>query len=298
MSFKRAAIIGAGTMGHGIAQVCAMAGIETTLIDLKQEFVDAGLAKIEENLDKGVAKGKVAAADRDASLARLSGSTARDVLSACDLFIEAAPEKMSIKHEIFAAADRALPEGALLGTNTSSLSVTEIASQTARPEDVIGLHFFNPVHIMRLLEIVRGAKTSKASVQRARDLGAMLNKTAVVVEDSPGFATSRLGITLGNEAMRMVAEGVASPADIDTAMKLGYGHPMGPLALTDLVGLDVRLSITEALFDEIGSDVFKPPMILRKLVRAGCLGKKSGAGFYLWEEGKPGAVNPMLGGVS
>lgn len=291
--FGRAVVVGAGTMGHGIAQVSAMAGVRTTLVDVDQGLVDKALAKVRENLDKGVEKGKVPAEVRAQALELLDGGTGLDAAKDADLFIEAVPERMELKKTIFAEADVKLPEGALLGSNTSSLSITEIASATKRPASVIGLHFFNPVHIMKLLEIVRGAATSDETVERARAYADALGKTAVVVNDAPGFATSRLGITLGNEAMRMVEEGVASPADIDTAMRLGYGHPMGPLALSDLVGLDVRLNITSALFEEIGSDGFRPPRILRMLVRAGHLGKKTGSGFYLWEGDKPVRPNPL-----
>jgi 3-hydroxybutyryl-CoA dehydrogenase len=291
---ERAVIVGAGTMGHGIAQVSAMAGISTTLVDLDRDLVDHALEKVKANLAKGVERGKVEADVRDRAVEHLEGATDIDGPAAdADLFIEAIPERMELKTDLFARADKLLPDGALLGSNTSSLSITEIAQATSRPDSVIGLHFFNPVHIMRLLEIVRGAQTSDETLARAQAYGERIGKTNVVVNDAPGFATSRLGITLGNEAMRMVEEGVASPADIDTAMRLGYGHPMGPLALSDLVGLDVRLHITTALHEEIGSDGFRPPRILRKLVRAGARGKKTGAGFYLWEDGKPARPNPL-----
>jgi 3-hydroxybutyryl-CoA dehydrogenase len=291
---NRAVVLGAGTMGHGIAQVCAMSGIETELVDIDLAVLDAGREKIKANLDKGVAKGKVTAEARDEALGRMHFTCDLETAaSKADLFVEAIPERMELKREVFGIVDKELPDGALLASNTSSLSITEIASATRRPESVVGLHFFNPVHIMKLLEIVRGAATSDATIERSRALAERLGKTCVVVNDAPGFATSRLGITLGNEAMRMVEEGVASPADIDTAMKLGYGHPMGPLALSDLVGLDVRLNITLALHEEIGTDGFKPPRILRRLVRAGCHGKKNGKGFYIWEDGKPVKPNPL-----
>lgn len=293
-AFKRAVVVGGGTMGHGIAQVTAMAGIPTTLVDLEEAIARSGLEKIKANLDKGVARGKVDEALREGTLGRLSASGDRGALDGADLLVEAIPERMDFKRELFADADRRLADNAVLASNTSSLSITEIASATQRPEQVIGLHFFNPVHIMKLLEIVVGSYTSKETLKRCQDFGQSLSKTCVVVNDAPGFATSRLGITLGNEAMRMVEEGVASPSDIDTALKLGYGHPMGPLALSDLVGLDVRLLITTALHDELGSDGFRAPQIMRRLVRAGCLGKKSGKGFYLWEDGKIVGENPLL----
>jgi 3-hydroxybutyryl-CoA dehydrogenase len=283
-NIETAVVVGAGTMGHGIAQVLAQAGIQTTLVDVKQDFVDKGLAKIKANLDGGVQKGKVAPEARDKALASLVGSTSRDALARADLLVEAIPENMAWKKELFADADERMPAGALLASNTSSLSITEIAAATRRPEDVVGLHFFNPVHIMKLLEIVKGALTSDDTLARAKALAARLGKTSIVANDAPGFATSRLGVALGLEATRMLEEGVASAADIDTAMKLGYAHPMGPLALGDLVGLDVRLAIAEGMHAELGTDTFKAPRLLKKLVRMGHLGKKAGKGFYLYDD--------------
>lgn len=299
-TFQNLVVVGAGTMGHGIAQVSAMAGLRVTLVDVAAASVEAGLAKIRDNLEAGVRKGKVSEELRDGALGRLRGATGlevgsgREALREADLLIEAIPERMELKQSLFREADALLPPHAVLASNTSSLSITEMASATGRPGQVIGLHFFNPVHIMKLLEIVRGAGTSEGTLAQAQAYAAALGKTSIVVQDAPGFATSRLGITLGNEAMRMVEEGVASPLDIDTAMKLGYGHPMGPLALSDLVGLDVRMHITSALHQEIGTEGFRPPRILRKLVRAGHLGKKTGSGFYVWEEGQPLRPNPLV----
>jgi len=292
MQLKQAVVVGAGTMGHGIAQVLCQAGHRTTLVDLNAEVLAAGQKKIEENLALGVKKGKVSEADRDAALARLATSTSTAVLSSAQLFVEAIPERMELKKQLFAEADRLMPEGSLLASNTSSLSITEIAAATKRPDRVVGLHFFNPVHIMKLLEIVRGPLTSGDTVDEAKELAGRLGKTAIVVNDAPGFATSRLGICLGNEAMRMLEEGVASAADIDQAMKLGYGHPMGPLALSDLVGLDVRCAISEGLFAELGTDGFRPPRLLKRLVKLGHLGRKSGRGFYVWENGEIVGENP------
>lgn len=284
-TIERAVVVGAGTMGHGIAQVLAAAGIEVTLVDTTVELVDRGLARIKANLEAGVAKGKVTAAARDLALAKVCGATDLELaLSSSDLLVEAIPEDMQKKRELFALADAKMHVGALLASNTSSLSITEIASATKRPEHVIGLHFFNPVHLMKLLEIVKGALTAAAVVDAARALGARLGKTCIVVNDSPGFATSRLGLAVGLEATRMLEEGVASAADIDTAMKLGYGYPMGPLALGDLVGLDVRLAIAEAMHEQLGTDTFRPPRLLKKLVRLGHLGKKSGRGFFLYDD--------------
>lgn len=289
---ENAVVVGAGTMGHGIAQVLAQAGIHTTLVDLNPDVVKAGHAKIVENLDKGVAKGKVKAEDRDATLARLETATTTAPLARAWLLVEAIPERLELKARLFAEADALMPAGAMLASNTSSLSIAAIAAATKRPDAVIGLHFFNPVHIMKLLEIVRGPLTSTETLQAAQALALRLGKTAITVNDAPGFATSRLGICLGNEAMRMLEEGVASAADIDAAMKLGYGHPMGPLALSDLVGLDVRLNISEGLFAELGTDGFRAPRLLRRLVTLGHVGKKSGRGFYLWENGEIVGENP------
>lgn len=280
-------VVGAGTMGHGIAQVCAMAGCETRLVDVSKAQVEAGIEKIRRNLDKGVEKGKVEDSVRKTALANLLGSTELEkALHGADLLIEAVPERMELKQKVFKLADEVMPPGAVLATNTSSLKVTEIAAVTKRPDRVVGLHFFNPVHIMRLVEVIRTDKTSEGVVEFARAFSGRLGKSAIVARDVPGFATSRLGIVIGNEAMRMLEQGVASAEDIDTAMKLGYGHPMGPFELSDLVGLDVRLEITEYLHKEIGGDQFKPPELLKKLVAEGRLGKKTGAGFYEYPQGK------------
>jgi 3-hydroxybutyryl-CoA dehydrogenase len=280
------AVLGAGTMGHGIAHVAALAGGEVRLYDVDQAAADAGRGKIVASLDKGVSLGKVEAAARDAAVARIRATA--DLADACtgaDLVIEAVPEKIDLKRELFAAVDKHAPAGALLATNTSSLPVAKIAGAVADPSRVVGMHFFNPVHLMKLLEIVRHAGSDASAVDAAAALGTKWGKTPIVVKDSPGFASSRLGLTLGLEAIRMVEEGVASAADIDTAMKLGYGHPMGPLELTDLVGLDVRLGIADYLSDAIGPG-FEPPELLRRKVADGKLGKKSGEGFYRWVDGK------------
>jgi 3-hydroxybutyryl-CoA dehydrogenase len=283
---RAAAVIGAGTMGHGIAQVVAMAGIDVRLYDVTDEFVQTGLARIRGNLDKGVAKGKVTEADRDATMARVTGTTVlTEAVFGVDLVIEAAPEVPELKRALFSDIDTAVPPHALLATNTSSLSIATIAAAVARPSRLIGLHFFNPVHVMKLLEIVRHGGNDDAIVATARGLAERMGKTPIVVRDAPGFASSRLGLAIGLEAMRMVEQGVASAADIDTAMKLGYGHPMGPLELTDLVGLDVRLSIAEYLSKELGR-TFRPPELLRSMVADGKLGAKSGEGFYRWRDGK------------
>jgi 3-hydroxybutyryl-CoA dehydrogenase len=282
-ALSTAAVLGAGTMGHGIAQVCAQAGFEVRLFDVADAPLEKGLAGIRGMLDKAVAKGKADAAEADAAFARLRGTTSlEEACAGCDLVIEAVPEKLALKREVFAAVERAAGPEALLATNTSSLSVGAIAEALERPERFLGLHFFNPVPLMALLEIVTGPRTAAAATAVAQKLGRRLGKEPIVVRDAPGFASSRLGLALGLEAIRMVEQGVASPADIDKAMELGYRHPMGPLRLTDLVGLDVRLGIAEYLADELGPR-FEPPQLLRDKVAAGELGRKSGQGFYRWD---------------
>jgi len=280
---RRVVVIGAGTMGHGIAGQAARFGYDVVLNDVDEDRVQKGLAAIEGVFRTGVEKGKVSAADADAARARLKGESALEVaVSEADLVVEAVPENMELKRALFARVEAAAPATAILGTNTSSLSITEIAAAIRTPARVVGLHFFNPVAVMPLLEIVRGEYTTDTTIDAVKAFGARIEKTCIVVRDSPGFATSRLGIALGNEAMRMFEEGVASAEDIDRAMVLGYRHPIGPLALTDLVGLDVRLAITEHLYRELGSDAFRAPKVLRRMVRAGKLGKKSGQGFYTY----------------
>jgi 3-hydroxybutyryl-CoA dehydrogenase len=276
------AVIGAGTMGHGIAQVAAMAGADVRLQDAMTGAAQSGADRIAKNLAKGVELGKVKAVDRDAILARIRA--VESIEAACtgaDCVIEAVPEDMALKREIFSNIQAAAPQHALLASNTSSLSIAEIARVLDRPGRLVGMHFFNPVHLMKLVEVVRHAQAEPASVMLAVALAERFGKTAITVTDSPGFASSRLGLVLGLEAMRMVEQGVASAADIDTAMKLGYGHPMGPLELTDLVGLDIRLGIAEYLERTIGPG-FAPPDVLRDKVAAGKLGKKTGEGFYRW----------------
>ena len=280
------AVIGAGTMGHGIAQVAAGAGFKVLLNDVDRESLARGVAAIETNLAKGIQRGKLTEDDRDRTLQQIRGTTNLKECAAGDLIIEAAPEKLDLKQEILRQLEFATDHPFIFASNTSSLSITEIASSSKRPEAVIGMHFFNPVHIMRLVEIVVGAKTSAATVDTVTSVGRKLRKEPIVVKDVPGFASSRLGVVLGLEAMRMFEQGVASVQDIDTAMELGYNHPMGPLKLTDLVGLDVRLNIAEYLHRELGSEAFRPPEVLRRMVREGKLGKKTGQGFYDWSQEK------------
>ncbi|MFO0931316.1 MAG: 3-hydroxyacyl-CoA dehydrogenase family protein [Planctomycetota bacterium] len=285
MSVRTVLVVGAGTMGHGIAQAAAVAGYDVRLFDVDAKAVASGLAKVKGSLDKLVEKQKVSAADRDAALARLSpASDLRAAAAGIDLAVEAAPERMDLKRRIFGDLGAAAPAGAILATNTSSLSVAEIAAASGRPDRVIGMHFFNPVPLKPLLEVVRTDATSPATLEATLEVGKRMGKTCVVVKDVPGFATSRLGIALGLEAIRMVEEGVASPEDIDTALVLGYGHAMGPLKTTDLVGLDVRLGIAEYLDGKFPGGRFTPPALLRKMVAEGRLGQKSGRGFYDWSK--------------
>jgi len=269
-------------MGQGIAHVASLSGFSTCLVDVETAPLERGLSAIRSNLEQGVEKGKVSSSDRDAALSRLTGSLDLDAtVKTATIVIEAVPEHLALKKSIFERLDRSASNTALLATNTSSLPVSEIASATKHPERVVGMHFFNPVHIMELLELINGEHTSQNAVVRAKAFGERLGKTCIIVKDSPGFATSRLGLVLGLEAMRMLEDGVASAEDIDTAMTLGYRHPVGPLKLTDLVGLDVRLAIAEHLARALG-DRFRPPEILKKLVGEGKLGKKTGQGFYSW----------------
>jgi len=282
--FKKLTVIGAGTMGHGIAQIAAASGIDAVLHDVSPKAIEMGLAAIHANLTKGIEKGKITPAQKGTVLHRLhAGPDLAEAVADADVVVEAVPETLELKKKIFAEVDAIVGHEVLLASNTSSLPVSRIAEATTRPDRVLGLHFFNPVHLMPLLEIVQGEQTSSAALARALVLSEALGKEAIVVKDSPGFASSRLGLVLGLEAMRMLEQGVASAEDIDKAMTLGYRHPMGPLRLTDLVGLDVRLAIADYLHRELDSEAFRPPEILRRLVDEGRLGKKSGRGFYDWD---------------
>jgi 3-hydroxybutyryl-CoA dehydrogenase len=273
-------------MGRGIAQAAAQAGYPTALFDAAPGIPALARREVEATLEKGIARGKLTADAKAATLERLRLETelARAVADA-DLVVEAIPENLELKRDLFRELDARAPATALLGSNTSSLSIADIAEVVEKPGRVLGIHFFNPVHLMRLVEIVVAPGTEGEAVERARGFAESLGKRPIVVRDSPGFATSRLGLTLGLEAMRMMEEGVATAEDIDLAMELGYNHPMGPLKLTDLVGLDVRLAIAEHLARKIDATRFDPPGILRRLVHEGKLGRKAGEGFYLWREG-------------
>jgi len=281
---RQIAVIGTGTMGRGIAYLAAVAGYDTVIHDADAAALDAARASVESSLRKQTEKGKVTADAAAAAMERLQ--TAADLEPAvrqADLIIEAVPEDLDLKKNIFGQADLFCDEESILASNTSSMSISELAGAVERRDRFVGMHFFNPPHAMKLIEIVRGERTSDDTVAQVRAVAEKMGKTPIVVRDSPGFATSRLGIALGLEAIRMLEEGVASAEDIDRAMELGYNHPMGPLRLTDLVGLDVRLSIAEVLAATLGPR-FEPPQLLREMVREGKLGKKSGQGFYRWEE--------------
>jgi 3-hydroxybutyryl-CoA dehydrogenase len=284
LAIERIAVIGAGTMGHGIAQVAAQAGYSVVLEDMNDELVARGLSQLEGNLRKGVERGKLTEESMRAALSRIRTSTRLADTADADLIIEAVVEKLDAKRQLFVRLDQLCKPEARLATNTSSLSIASIASATSRADRIIGMHFFNPVHLMKLIEVVVAPETAQATLDAALAVAASMGKEAIIVKDAPGFATSRLGVALGLEAMRMLEQNVASAEDIDKAMVLGYNHPMGPLRLTDLVGLDIRLNIAEYLFEKLGSEVFRPPDILRRKVAAGKLGKKTGEGFYKWEE--------------
>lgn len=282
-SIQTVGVIGSGTMGHGIAHACALAGLDVVLHDVDGARLEHALAQIRKNLLKAVEIGKLDAELVEPALGRITTSTDfTDVAHDRDLVIEAVPEKLELKQQLFRQVDAIAPAHAVLGSNTSSLPIAEIAGVVSDPTRVIGLHFFNPVHINKLLEIVIHDGTSAACLNSAKAFGEAIGKSCITVKDSPGFASSRLGLCLGMEAIRMVQDGVASAEDIDTAMTLGYRHPMGPLKLTDLVGIDVRMHIGEHLAQALNNPAFEPPELMRQMVAEGKLGKKSGQGFYKW----------------
>jgi len=284
LTFDNVAVLGAGTMGAGIAQVCAQAGSQVVLHDIQDDFLDRGWSTITGFLQKGVEKGKVAPEVAEATKGRIRRTTdVADAVGSADLVVEAVPEKLELKMGVFEKVAGAAPASAVLATNTSSLSLADVFANTPGPERCCGMHFFNPVPIMKLLEVIRPEACSSDVIDRVVRYAGEIGKEAILVKDSPGFATSRLGVVLGLEAIRMVEAEVASPEDIDKALELGYRHPMGPLRLTDLVGLDVRMNIADYLRDKLDSPAFQVPELMRQMVAAGKLGKKSGQGFYSWD---------------
>jgi 3-hydroxybutyryl-CoA dehydrogenase len=282
MDIHKVGVVGAGTMGNGIAHVFARAGYEVVLCDVDQSFLDRALAIISKNMDREVAKGKGTAGDKGAALQRIAPVTDRGKLADCDFVVEAATEKFEIKAQLFRDLDRICRPEVILSSNTSSISITKLGALTKRPEQVIGMHFFNPVPVMKLVEVIRGLATSNESFQTVRDLAVKLEKTPVEVNDAPGFVSNRVLMPLLNEAMYAVMEGVATPEAVDEVFKLGMAHPMGPLTLADFIGLDVCLDIMRVLQDGLGDPKYRPCPLLIKMVDAGWLGKKSGRGFYTY----------------
>jgi 3-hydroxybutyryl-CoA dehydrogenase len=283
MNIETIGVIGAGTMGNGIAHVCARSGYNVVLVEVEQRFLDRGLAAITKNLAREVEKGKLAAEARDQALARIRPSLDRKDLASCQLVIEAASEKFEIKQQLFRELDELCPKETILASNTSSISITKLAGQTKRPDRVIGMHFFNPVPVMKLVEVIRGIATSDESYQAVKATAEKLGKTPVEVNDAPGFVSNRILLPMINEAIYAVMEGVATPEAVDEVFKLGMAHPMGPLTLADFIGLDVCLDIMRVLQSGLGDSKYRPCPLLIKMVDAGWLGRKSGRGFYKYE---------------
>jgi 3-hydroxybutyryl-CoA dehydrogenase len=280
MSIQTIGVVGAGQMGNGIAHVAAACGLDVVMHDVQQDFVDRGLSTIDKNLQRGVDKGRMTEDEKQATLSRVSGTTTLDDLAACDFVVEAVVENMDVKAEIFSRLDAICKAGVILASNTSSISITKIGACTERPERVIGMHFMNPVPVMKLIEVIRGLATSDETTQEVLALAERLGKTAVECRDFPGFVSNRVLLPMINEAIYCVLEGVGEPQAIDTIMKLGMNHPMGPLTLADFIGLDTCLAILEVLHAGLGDPKYRPCPLLRKHVEAGWLGRKSGRGFY------------------
>ncbi len=284
MNIGKVGVVGCGQMGGGIAQVCAQGGYEVVVSEISDEFLNKGLVAIESSLNKSVQKERITQQDRDATLARLKGTTDTGDFRECDLVIEAAIENLDLKKKIFGELDKICPERTVLATNTSCLSVMDMAATTGRPDRVLGMHFFNPVPVMKLLEIIRTTATSEATLETARGFGESLGKTYVIVQDSPGFIVNRLVTPQIMNAIRMVESGITSAKDIDTAMTLGLNYPMGPLALADLIGLDTVLFIVNGIYDKLQDEQYAAPALLKDMVAAGQLGRKTGKGFYYYNK--------------
>ncbi len=284
MKISKVGVVGCGQMGGGIAQVCAQAGYTVVVSEISDEFLNKGLAAIESSLDRSVQKERITQEDRDATLARIRGTTDTRDFGECDLVIEAAVENLDLKKKIFGEMDKVCPERTILATNTSCLPITDMAAATGRPDRVLGMHFFNPVPVMKLLEIIRTTATSEATLDTARDFGESLGKTYVIVQDSPGFIVNRLVTPQIMNAIRMVESGIATAKDIDTAMALGLNYPMGPLALADLIGLDTVLFIVNGIYDKLRDEQYAAPALLKDMVAAGQLGRKTGKGFYEYNQ--------------
>jgi 3-hydroxybutyryl-CoA dehydrogenase len=282
MSIERIGVVGAGTMGNGIAQACAVSGVEVTVVDVAQAAVDKGLATVAASLERLVKKDKLSAADRQAALARIRGTTRHDDLKGMPLVIEAATENAPLKIRILGQLDALLDERAIVATNTSSISITQLAAATGRPDRFVGMHFFNPVPMMALVEIIRGLQTSDATHDAVRDLAVRLGKTPITVKNAPGFVVNRILVPMINEAFFVLSEGLASAEDIDAGMRLGCNHPIGPLALADLIGLDVCLAVMEVYVGQFADSKYRPCPLLREMVAAGWLGRKTGRGVYTY----------------
>ena len=290
MEIKTIGVVGAGSMGNGIAQVCAAAGYPVIMHDRAEEYVQRGLSTIESSISKFVEKGKLTPEDRDALLGRLTTTTRLEDMAAVDLVIEAVFEDFDVKKDVLSKLDEIVSAEAIIASNTSSISITKLAATTWKPERVIGMHFFNPVPLMQLIEIIRALQTSQETFEAIRDLSVKLGKTPVEVQDAPGFVANRVLMPLLNEAMFALQESIASAEDIDTVVRLGLNHPMGPLTLADYVGLDVCLDVLEVLQRDLGDPKYRPCPLLRKMVDAGYLGRKSGRGFYVWTNGQRGEM--------
>jgi len=280
MEIKKIGVVGCGLMGSGIAEVCARSGYDVVVREVNDKLLQKGLDRIRKSMAKGVQRGKLTQEEMDAALARIQGTTKMEDFAPCDLVIEAVVEKMEVKKQVFAELDAICPPHAILASNTSSLCITEMASATKRPDKVLGMHFFNPPPIMPLLELVRTILTSDETLQTAQEFGKSLGKTTVVAKDTPGFIVNLLLVPYLLDAVRALENGVATKEDIDTAIKLGLHHPMGPLTLLDFIGLDTTLYIAEAMYEEFKDPRYAPPPLLRRMVLAGHLGRKSGRGFY------------------